>query len=56
MARAHHLPTAPVSPDFTRRNATIRAAYARGMPVGDLARLYAVSPQRISQIVNGRQH
>lgn len=56
LARAHHLPTAPVSPDFTRRNATIRAAYAAGLSLSELAQLYGISGQRVHQIVNGRNH
>ena len=56
LARAHRLPTAPASPDFTRRNSAIRAAYAAGLSLSELAQLYGISGQRVHQIVNGRNH
>jgi Mor family transcriptional regulator len=51
-------PTAPQTdlvPAQTERNAAIRARHAAGETVGNLARDYALSPQRISQILRGRR-
>jgi len=40
--------------DIPERNATIKARYQEGETLSDLARVYGISPQRIYQIVNGK--
>jgi hypothetical protein len=43
------------TPTKHRRNAEIRARYAKGETIGYLARLFDISVQRVSQIVLGRR-
>jgi len=47
-ARGKYQPRPP-----SKRNEQIRAAYARGVSVSELARWHDLSRQRIHQIVNG---
>jgi hypothetical protein len=53
--RGRLLPTAPISRKHianTDRNTLIRKRYEDGETVSDLARIYAISPQRVWQIVS----
>jgi hypothetical protein len=43
------------TPTKQRRNTEIRARYAAGDTVEHLARLFGISPQRVSQIVRGKR-
>lgn len=44
-----------IRPDV-RRDDVIRRRYTAGETLSDLARAYGLSPQRVYQIVHGRQH
>lgn len=53
--RGFSLPPAPVSPLKRERNTAIRAQYAAGMSVPDLARRFGISEQRVHQVLRGRK-
>lgn len=53
--RGFSLPQAPVSSLKRERNAAIRAQYAAGTSVPDLARRYGISEQRVHQMLRGRR-
>jgi Mor family transcriptional regulator len=51
-------PTEPQNdlPSKTERNAEIRVRYEQGETVGELAAVFGISEQRVSQIIHGRRN
>lgn len=43
-------------PEKVERNAEIRARYEAGESVGELAAVFGISEQRVSQIIHGRRN
>jgi hypothetical protein len=48
-------PQSPSTPKKVDRNAEIRARYAAGMSVPDLAKEYGISKNRVYQILRGKR-
>ena len=48
-------PLSPNTPKKANRNAEIRALYAAGMSVPDLAKEYGISKNRVYQILRGKR-